>query len=82
MSRSPGEGRSLADLAKGAAGTVADVAGDDALAARLMEMGLVPGETVAFVGAAPLGDPLEFSLRGGRLSLRRTEAARVLIETA
>ena len=74
--------RSLADLAKGAAGTVADVTGDDALAARLMEMGLVPGEAVTFVGAAPLGDPLEFSLRGGRLSLRRTEAARVLIETA
>ena len=75
-------GRTLASLAKGEAGVVADVTGDDALAARLMEMGLIPGESATFVGAAPLGDPLEFSLRGGRLSLRKAEAARVLIEPA
>ena len=72
----------LASLSKGASAIVADVSGDDALAARLMEMGLVPGERVTFVGAAPLGDPLEFALRGGRLSLRRAEAERVTIEPA
>ena len=44
-----------------------------------MEMGLIEGEPIEFVGAAPLGDPLEFTLRGYRLSLRSTEARRVQI---
>ena len=47
---------------------------------RLLEMGLTPGVEVALVGAAPLGDPLELELRGYRLSVRRTEAARVEID--
>ena len=72
----------LAELPAGRSATVADVAGDDALAARLMEMGLIPGEAIAFLGAAPLGDPLEFSVCGYRISLRKAEAARVLIEPA
>jgi ferrous iron transport protein A len=42
-----------------------------------MEMGLVPGVEVSLIGVAPLGDPIEISLRGYRLSLRRSEAARV-----
>jgi Fe2+ transport system protein FeoA len=47
---------------------------------RLLEMGLTPGTEVAMVGAAPLGDPLELELRGYRLSVRRSEAARVEID--
>ena len=70
----------LADLPAGRTARIAEVAGDDALAARLMEMGLIPGEPVAFLGAAPLGDPLEFSVCGYRISLRKSEAARVTIE--
>jgi ferrous iron transport protein A len=46
-----------------------------------MEMGLTPGVELALVGVAPLGDPLELELRGYRLSIRRTEAARVEIES-
>jgi ferrous iron transport protein A len=53
------------------------VAGEDAIAWRILEMGLTDGEEVTFVGAAPLGDPLEFFVRGYRLSLRAAEARRV-----
>jgi Fe2+ transport system protein FeoA len=42
-----------------------------------MELGLVPGTKVGLVNVAPLGDPLELELRGGRLSIRRAEAADV-----
>ena len=47
---------------------------------RLREMGLLPGTLVTFVRAAPLGDPLEFKLRGYHLTLRREEAEQITIE--
>jgi ferrous iron transport protein A len=46
---------------------------------RLMEMGLVPGTTVAIVNVAPLGDPLEIEARHGRLSIRKREAAQIRV---
>lgn len=72
---------SLAELVVGQQARVARVAGDDEVSLRLLEMGVTPGAIVALVGKAPLGDPLEFELRGYRLSLRRAEAARVEIES-
>jgi len=71
--------RTLDSLKDGERGRVVDVSGDDAVAVRLMEMGLIEGEEVAFLGKAPLGDPLEFEVRGYRLSLRVNEARRVQI---
>ncbi len=70
----------LAELSRGQSGIVRSVAGVDELGVRLMEMGLTPGCEVRYVGAAPLGDPLEFEVRGYRLSLRRVEAARVSVD--
>ena len=64
----------------GQSGRITDVTGDDAIAVRLMEMGLTDGEQIQLIGFAPLGDPVEFLVRGYRLSLRKTEAARVAIE--
>ena len=58
---------------------IVDVTGDDTLAVRLMEMGLIEGEEIELIGAAPFGDPLEFSVRGYRLSLRKNEAQRVVV---
>lgn len=73
----------LADLKKvGQSARIIEITGDDATAMRLMEMGLTDGEAIAVVGFAPLGDPIEFAVRGYRISLRKSEAARVLIETA
>ena len=40
-------------------------------------MGVTPGVELRRLGAAPLGDPLEFELRGYRLSLRRSEAQHI-----
>lgn len=70
----------LDELQAGQRGTILDVTGDDRLAMRLMEMGFVAGEPVEMVGRAPLGDPIEYGLRGSHVSLRSTEARRVSIE--
>ena len=70
---------SLDDVAVGTTVRVRDVAGGDAVAIRLLEMGVTPGVEIRLVGKAPFGDPLELELRGYRLSIRRQEAARVAI---
>jgi len=72
--------RRLDALAVGASARIADVTGADAVALRLLEMGLTPGAEVHVVGRAPLGDPWELEVRGYRLSIRRAEAARVMLE--
>lgn len=69
----------LAALRPGQAARIAAVQGDDAVALRLLEMGLTEGEEVTLLGFAPLGDPIEFSVRGYRVSLRASEAERVLV---
>ena len=70
----------LSELALGTSGRVKSVPPDGATFLRLREMGLLPGTTVTFVRAAPLGDPLEFKLRGYHLTLRREEAAQIIVE--
>jgi Fe2+ transport system protein FeoA len=72
----------LAQLSVGARGRIVRVNQFDEVSARLMEMGLTPGVDVQVLGAAPLGDPIELALRGYRLSVRRSEAARVEVEEA
>jgi ferrous iron transport protein A len=71
---------SLDQLRLGERARVVAVHGDDAVVQRLLEMGLLEGEEVEMIGFAPLGDPLEIRLRDYRLSLRRSEAARVLVQ--
>ena len=70
----------LDQMPRGSVARIVDVTGDDSLAVRLMEMGLIEGEQIELIGSAPLGDPLEFSVRGYRLSLRAGEAKRVIVE--
>jgi len=70
----------LNELSLHSRGRIIDITGDDAIALRLMEMGLTEDEPIEFLGKAPLGDPLEFLIRGYRISLRQTEAARVIVE--
>jgi ferrous iron transport protein A len=70
---------SLDEVSVGSTVRVRDVAGGDAVAIRLLEMGVTPGVEIRLVGKAPFGDPLELELRGYRLSIRRHEAARVAI---
>jgi Fe2+ transport system protein FeoA len=64
----------LATLPTGASGVVVSLPTGNAALTRLREMGLVPGTRLTLVRRAPLGDPIEISLRGSLLSLRRSEA--------
>ena len=73
--------QTLDQLPEGHAATILDVDGEDAVAVRLLEMGLTDGEVIRSLGAAPLGDPLEFEVRGYRISLRIVEARRVQIRS-
>jgi ferrous iron transport protein A len=70
----------LNELAVGSGARVTKVTGADEISTRLLEMGLTPGITLAVLGAAPLGDPIELELRGYRLSIRKSEAARIEVE--
>ena len=71
--------RSLATLNIGSTTKVVDISGEDSTSLRLLEMGLTPGVEVTVMSTDPLGDPVELELRGYRLSIRRNEAARVVV---
>src|SRR5262249_5925380 len=71
---------SLDQLRKGQRARIESVTGDGSLVQRLLEMGLIDGEDIEVVAFAPLGDPMEIRLHDYRLSLRRSEAARVLVK--
>jgi ferrous iron transport protein A len=72
--------KSLADVPVGQRGKVVNVDGSDGISLRLLEMGLTPGVPFVLIGTAPLGDPLEIEIRGYRLSVRKSEAARVQVQ--
>jgi ferrous iron transport protein A len=69
----------LNELPLGQSATVHQLAGPPAVRRRLMEMGITPNTSVHAVRRAPLGDPLDIKVRGYHLSLRRDEAAAVLL---
>ena len=79
---SPGPALSLADLEPGAEARVEAVSGESPIAKRLLDLGFVPGTAVRVLRRAPLGDPVEYELRGYRLCLRRSEARRVRVRRA
>ncbi|MBZ0298903.1 MAG: FeoA domain-containing protein, partial [Anaerolineae bacterium] len=64
----------LDQLTPGQIARVTKVGGAGAIRRRLMDMGVVRGVEIELVKAAPLGDPLEYLLRGYHLSLRKSEA--------
>lgn len=73
--------RRLSELRPGDSGTIVELSGSDRrLRARLMDMGMNKGEVVKVVRNAPLRDPIEFELKGYKLSLKREEADSVVVE--
>ncbi len=70
----------LDQLAVGQTARVRKVGGQGAVRRRLMDMGVINGVEIELVKAAPLGDPLEYLLRGYHLSLRKAEAQVIEIE--
>ena len=71
---------SLAELPVGSSGRVQSFTAGSRGAMRLREMGILPGTVLRVVRLAPLGDPLEIDVRGFHLSLRKLEAAEILVE--
>ena len=72
--------RTLVDVGPGEAARVLKVGGEGSATRRLMDLGLVRGTQVKVLRVAPLGDPIEVTLRGYMLTLRRSEAAHVVVE--
>lgn len=71
----------LSELAVGASATIRDFPKQGSAFLRLREMGLLPGITVTLIRTAPLGDPLEIKVRGYHLTLRKSEAEHVIVES-
>ena len=63
----------LSELKPGEKGVISKVVGDREVRRRLLDMGLTRGTEITVVRRAPLGDPVEFLLKGYNLSLRKRE---------
>ena len=72
----------LDQLKPGESATVAALRGDGAVKRRIMDMGITKGVLVAVRKVAPLGDPIELTVRGYELSVRKEEAAKIEVEKA
>lgn len=70
----------LSELAAGASAIVREFPKQGTAFIRLREMGLLTGTNITLVRTAPLGDPLEIKVRGYHLTLRKSDAAHVLVE--
>ncbi len=72
--------KTLEDLAPGQSGTILSIGNKSGtVKRRLVDMGLTPGTEVRVTKIAPLGDPIEVSLRGYELSLRKGDAAQIIM---
>ena len=65
----------LSEFTVGESGTIKAVSGEGRIRRRLFDMGVTPGAQVTMRKKAPLGDPIEVTLRGYELTLRKVEAA-------
>ena len=71
--------KTLRDVPVGSSAKVLKLVGEGAVKRRIMDMGITKGTEVYVRKAAPLGDPIELTVRGFELSLRKDEAAHVLV---
>ena len=72
--------KTLDEFSIGETGVIKTVSGEGKIRRRLFDMGVTPGADVLLRKKAPLGDPLEITIRGYELTLRKTEAACVTME--
>ncbi len=70
----------LSDFSVGESGKIVKVSGEGRVRRRLFDMGVTPGAELTLRKKAPLGDPIEITIRGYELTLRKTEAACVEVE--
>ncbi len=72
--------KTLKDVAVDDKAIVKRLSGEGALKRRIMDMGVTKGVEVLVRRVAPLGDPIEVTVRGYELSLRKDEAANIIVE--
>ena len=74
--------KKLDELKIGETGLIKKVDGEGRLRRRLFDMGVAPGAEVTVRKFAPLGDPIELTIRGYELTLRKAEAHLVNVEVS
>ena len=72
--------KTLKDVAVGDQAVVKRLNGEGALKRRIMDMGVTKGVEIFVRRVAPLGDPMEVTVRGYELSLRKAEAESIVVE--
>ncbi len=70
----------LSELKPGEKATIHKINGDSVIREKLLNMGLIRGQEIMVERIAPLGDPMEITIRGYKLSLRKTEAELVSVK--
>lgn len=70
----------LATMKPGERGRITAIGASGPLRRRLMDMGVLVGEGISVVKVAPLGDPIEVTIKSYQLSLRRKEAEGIAVE--
>ena len=70
----------LKDVKVGSTVTVKKIAGEGPVKRRIMDMGITKGVDVFVRKVAPLGDPIELTVRGYELSIRKSEAEVIEVE--
>jgi ferrous iron transport protein A len=72
--------KTLRDVKPGESATVQKLNGTGAVKRRIMDMGITKGVKISVRKVAPLGDPVEITVRGYELSLRKSDAALIAVE--
>lgn len=70
----------LRELPLGKSAKVVKLTGEGAIKRRIMDMGITKGTELIARKVAPLGDPIEITVRGYELSLRKADAERIEVE--
>ena len=72
----------LKDFNPGEEGQVKVITADGKIKRRMFDMGVTPGAVIKMRKLAPLGDPIEVTLRGYELTLRKSEAENIIMEVS
>ena len=72
--------KTLKDIPIGGKAKVIKIYGEGPIKRRIMDMGITKGVVIRIIKTAPLGDPIELTVRGYELSLRKEDAEKIEVE--
>ena len=73
--------KTVDELKVSEAGKVVRIGSCGALRRRIIDMGITPGAIIIMRKVAPFGDPIEINVRGYELSIRKSEAKQIMVDT-